>query len=286
MQKWFFVKRGWWGKLPVVARRGKVWAIGCGMLLVAMAACKKVISVDLRDAPSQIVIEGEITNAPGLPAQVRISRSVNFSASNTYPPVSGAVVHLTDSNNGIGARMAESDSGLYTTRLIVAVSRHVYKLDVTVDGKTYTASSTMPRPVLLDSVTFALNTDFSNKQNINAVVNFRDPDGLGNYYQFTESVNGRLIPDIFVFEDRLSDGKYIEQPLFNDSSYLQRGDTLSLTMNCVDKNVYNYFFTLAGVTGNNSFQTATPANPNTNISNGALGYFSAHTTTRVKVEVY
>ncbi|HXO77426.1 MAG TPA: DUF4249 domain-containing protein [Puia sp.] len=255
-------------------------------LLIGLAACKKVISVDLRDAPSQIVIEGEITNVAGLPAQVRISKSVNFSAPNTYPPVSGATVRMTDSSSGLSALMGESAPGLYTTQLLVGASYHVYKLEVTVDGTTYSASSRMPRLVLLDSVTFALNTDFNNKQNINAVVNFRDPDGLGNYYQFTESLKGRLLPDIFVFEDRLSDGKYIEQPLFNDSSYLQRGDTVLLTMNCVDKNVYNYFFSLTDVTGNNNFQTATPANPNTNISNGALGYFSAHTTTRVKVEVY
>ncbi|HMI60411.1 MAG TPA: hypothetical protein VK518_05865, partial [Puia sp.] len=219
-------------------------------------------------------------------AQVRISKSVNFSASNVYPPVSGATVRLTDSSSDYYALMTETDSGLYTSQLVGGIPNHVYKLDVTVDGKTYSATSRMPRPVVLDSVTFALNTDFNNKQDINAIMNFRDPDGLGNYYQFTESLRGRLIPDIFVFEDRLSDGKYIEQPLFNDSSYLQRRDTLLLTMNCIDKNVYNYFFSLANVTGNNNFQTATPANPNTNISNGALGYFSAHTTTRVKVEVY
>jgi len=276
MQKWFFVKSGLWGK---------ALAIGCGMLLVGAVACKKVISVDLRDVPSQIVIEGEITNG-GRPAQVRISKSVNFSASNVYPPVSGATVRLTDSSSDYYALMTETDSGLYTSQLVGGIPNHVYKLDVTVDGKTYSATSRMPRPVVLDSVTFALNTDFNNKQDINAIMNFRDPDGLGNYYQFTESLRGRLIPDIFVFEDRLSDGKYIEQPLFNDSSYLQRRDTLLLTMNCIDKNVYNYFFSLANVTGNNNFQTATPANPNTNISNGALGYFSAHTTTRVKVEVY
>ncbi len=284
MQK-VFVKSGWWGNLSV-GGWGKVLALGCGMLLVGLAACKKVISVDLRDAPSEVVIEGEITNASGSPAQVKISKSIDFSASNTYPPVSGATVRVTDSSSGYSAQLIESTPGLYATRGLVGTPNHVYKLDVTVDGKVYSASSRMPRPVVLDSVTFALNTDFNNKQNINAVMNFRDPDGLGNYYQFTETLRGRLIPNIFVFEDRLSDGKYIEQPLFNDSSYLQRGDTVLLTMNCVDKNVYNYFFTLADVTGNNNFQTATPANPNTNISNGALGYFSAHTTTRVKVEVY
>jgi hypothetical protein len=254
-----------------------------GFLFLGLA-CQKVVNVDLNDAPAQLIIEGEVTNG-GTP-QVRISRSVNFSASNTYPPVSGAIVKVTDSSNQLTAMLRESDAGLYTTKIFSGVPGHVYQLEAMVDGKTYRASSTMPRPVPLDSVTFAMSTDINNKQNINAIVNFQDPPGLGNYYQLTESLNGRSIPNIFVFEDRLSDGRYIEQPLFNDSAYLQRRDTLLLTMNCVDKNVYNYFYALAGVTGNNNFQTATPANPNSNISNGALGYFSAHTSLKIRIEVY
>jgi len=261
-----------------------------GLILAAattLAACKKVINVDLNNAAPQIVIEGEVTNVRG-PFAVRITKSVDFSADNVFPPVTNADVYLTDSTNGIVDHLsqANSDSGVYLARGTVGVAGHTYVLNVSVDGKQYTAVSTMPKPVLLDSVTFALNFDFNNKQEINAVVNFQDPVGLGNYYQFTEVVNGRNIPNVFVFEDRLSDGRYIVQPLFNDSSYLHKGDTLDLTMNCVDKNIYNYFFTLANVTGNNNFQTATPANPNTNITGGALGYFSAHTTQKVKIEVY
>jgi hypothetical protein len=254
---------------------------------MTLAACKKVISVDLDNAGPQIVIEGEVTNQRG-PFVIRISKSVNFSSSNVYPPVTNADVVLTDNNNGIVdyPSQVNSDSGVYLARGTVGVAGHTYTLDVTVDGKKYSAVSTMPKPVLLDSVTFALNFDFNNKQEINAVVNFQDPPGLGNYYQFTEVVNSRIIPNVFVFEDRLSDGRYIKQPLFNDSAYLHKNDTLQLTMNCVDKNIYNYFFTLANVTGNNNFQTATPANPVTNISNGALGYFSAHTTQQTKIIVY
>jgi hypothetical protein len=253
-------------------------------MLVAVAACKKVVSVELRDAPSQLVIEGEVTNG-GTP-QVKISRSVPFSASNSYPPVSGAVVMVTDSNNGLVAVLKETEAGMYTTKMYSGVSGHAYRMSVTVGGQTYAARSVMPRQVSLDSVTFAMNTDINNHKDINAVVNFQDPPGEVNYYQFAESKGGRLIPDVFVFEDRLSDGRYIEQPLFNDSTYLQRGDQLMVTMNCVDRNVYQYFYSLSGVTGNNGFQTATPANPVSNISNGALGYFSAHTTQRVIVEVY
>ena len=46
---------------------------------LAIAACKKVINVDLNNAAPQIVIEGEITNELP-PYQVRISKTVNFSA--------------------------------------------------------------------------------------------------------------------------------------------------------------------------------------------------------------
>lgn len=248
-------------------------------------ACKKVIQVDLNNATPQIVIEGNVTNGPG-PYQVLISRSVDFSASNTFPPVSGATVSIIDSTTGVVELLQESDSGVYSTHHLSGTPLHTYELQVIVDGKQYTASSTMPSPVALDSVTFSENTGFNNKLSVNAVVNFLDPKGVTNYYQFTERVNRRLIPNVFVFEDRLSDGRYIEDPLFNDSSYMQRGDTLLLTMNCVDQNTYNYFFTLANVTGNNSFQSTTPANPISNLSNGALGYFSAHTTTAERLLVY
>jgi hypothetical protein len=219
---------------------------------------------------------------------VRITKTVNFSASNVYPPVTNAEVYITDSSNGIVDHLsqANSDSGVYLARGTVGVSGHTYVLTVNVDGKQYRASSRMPKPVPLDSVTFAMNFGFDNKQEINAVVNFQEPPGLGNYYQFSETVGSRPLPNIFVFEDRLSDGRYIQQPLFNDSSYLHKDDTLTLTFNCVDKNIYTYFFTLAGVTGNNNFQTSTPANPVTNITGGALGYFSAHTTQKIKLQVY
>ncbi|HLZ89797.1 MAG TPA: DUF4249 family protein, partial [Puia sp.] len=132
------------------------------LLLVAMAAgiaaCKKVISVDLNNAAPQIVIEGEITNARG-PYQVKISKTVNFSASNVYPPVTNATVTITDSTSGISEQLIGSDSGIYKTRNIVGAARHTYALNVMVDGKQYSAVSTMPVQVLLDSVTFALNFD-------------------------------------------------------------------------------------------------------------------------------
>lgn len=258
-----------------------------GFLLTALfgPACKKVINVDLKSAAPQVVIEGNITDASSFYV-VKVTKTVDFSADNVYPPVTNAVVTITDSTMNRTEQLQQPDSGIYVTSTIVGVSHHTYGLAVDIDGQRYTASSTMPARVPLDSITFAENVGFNNQLAINAVVNFQDPPGLGNYYMFTEYDNSRQIPDIFVFEDRLSDGRYIEQPLFNDSSYLQKGDTLVLTMDCIDVNVYNYFYTLMNVTGNNNFQSVTPANPISNISNGALGYFSAHTSQRIEMTVY
>lgn len=258
-----------------------------GFLLTSLfaSACKKVIDVDLKNAAPQIVIEGNIVDASST-YEVKISKTVDFSADNVYPPVTNAVVIVTDSTMNRTEQLQQTDSGIYLTSTIIGVPHHTYGLEVDVDGQRYTASSTMPGPVPLDSITFAENVNFNNQMEINAVVNFQDPIGLGNYYMFTEYVNGKLIPDIFVFEDRLSDGRYIQDPLFNDSSYLQKGDTLVLTMDCIDQNIYNYFYTLMNVTGNNNFQSVTPANPMSNLSNGALGYFSAHTTQRAAISVY
>lgn len=255
-------------------------------LSTMLYSCKKVIPIDLNSANPQIVIVGEITDTTG-PYGVTINKTVNFSDSNSYPHVSGATVQITDSNTAMTYSLTESSPGnYYTNGALHGQIGHTYLLSVTSEGKTYTASSTMPAVVALDSITFVANLDINNKKAVDAVVNFQDPPGAGNDYRFIETVNGTPVPDIFVFEDRLSDGRYIRQTLYNAKSALSSGDQLTVDMYCVDKKIYDYFFSLFQVTADNGFQSASPANPNTNISNGALGYFSAHTIRSKTVQVY
>ena len=72
--------------------------------------------------------------------------------------------------------------------------------------------------------------------------------------------------------------------LYNDSTYLVRGDQLQVNMYSVDSNVYNYFYQLNQSNSGGTFD-ASPANPTSNISNGAYGYFSAHTINTAQVIV-
>ena len=61
---------------------------------VVLNSCSKVVNINLNDASPKIVIEGNITNAAG-PYFVKITKTVNFSAANIFPAVSGAVVTIT-----------------------------------------------------------------------------------------------------------------------------------------------------------------------------------------------
>jgi hypothetical protein len=247
--------------------------------LLLTLSCKKVINVDIHNATPQIVIVGEVTNSPG-PYQVTITQTVNFSDSNNFPPVSGAQVIITN-ENGLRDSLEETSPGQYVSHPFWKGSPGLlYTLSVTSGGNKYIANSTMPKPVPLDSVGFFYDNNRGGGSTIiEAIPYFQDPAGVRNYYRFTETVNGHALNKIFIFNDQFSDGRYIHEPLFDDSthSHLYPKDSLNLGMYCIDSTTYDYLNTLLSVSGA-GFQSVTPANPNTNLSGGALGYFSAHTT--------
>jgi hypothetical protein len=253
----------------------KLYWIAVIAALVA-PACKKIVTLKLNNVPAAIVIQGNVTNEPG-PYYVTISQPVDFYADNNFPPVSGATVLISNSE-GQTDSLTEVSPGNYATNFLQGAPGDTYRLSVTAQGVNYTASSTMPATVNLDSITFEENKGFGQTR-ISAVANFQDPAGVRNYYQFVEYLNGAaLTKDLFVFDDRLSDGRYISYTLYNDTSYLQPGDAVRLDLYCIDSAVYNYFFQLLQSDGAGSFNTsASPANPTSNISGGAYGYFSAHT---------
>jgi|HubBroStandDraft_1064217.scaffolds.fasta_scaffold154531_2 hypothetical protein len=249
-----------------------------------LCSCQKIVQLNLKTATPQLVIQGEVTNAPG-PYAVSISRSVGFYADNNFPPVSGASVTISD-NTGVTDSLTEVTPGVYMTHTLQGVPGNTYSLSVTTGDSIYSSVSTMPQPVPLDSVTFRTMNGFGLSQ-ITAIVNFQDPADVMNYYEFIEYINGvEFTKEIFVFDDRLSSGKYISYGLRMDSAYLQKNDLLEVQMNCIDQNVYNYFNQLELSSGTGAFNTAaSPANPSSNISNGAFGYFSANTTQSMTVTV-
>jgi hypothetical protein len=237
------------------------------ILGITLASCEKVVNVDLNNAEPKIVIEAIVNNSD--PCKVVISRSVPFSYLSNFPAITGATVKISD-NTGNAYTLAETVAGTYTNALLVGVPGRTYTLSVTAEGKNYTAVCTMPAPVNMDSL--YQDSITVTKKTVFVTAVFTDPAGFGNSYQFVEKVNGKRNKTIFITDDLFQDGGIIGNELLDEDLKLKTGDVVEVEMQCIDRVIYRYLRGLEDL----QFNSTVPANPDTNISNNALGYFSAH----------
>lgn len=252
--------------------------------LFLFTSCEKEIDLDLDDKSGNIVIEGNLTDKAG-PYYVKITKSVAFTANNTYPIVSNAIVVLSD-DTGQSETLNHVGEGFYETINFTTAPGRTYTLKVSAEGKEYTAKSTMPQLVLLDDLqqdSFMVAGELS----YTLLPVFTDPVALGNRYLFNFSVNnsGKMFE---AFSDNVNNGAVNQRPLLlpnddedGDGEKTKVGDTIYVEMQCIDTNVYTYFTSLLQIIdGGGPGGGITPSNPPSNISNGALGYFSAHTVSK------
>ncbi len=250
---------------------------------IAFQSCQNVISVDLNKANPQIVIEGKVTDQPG-PYTVTISKTGNyFDPVLEFPPVSGAAAIISD-KEGNTDTLRETAAGTYITSALRGITGRTYSLTVISEGKTYNGVSFLPRKVFIDSLSAtSFHAPGGNKvYEIN--ITFTDPPETKNYYRVVLHINS-LPPDsvadgrYYLYTDKLFNGNTITQEIRfrNDVNIIHPGDTLTVDLLSIDEATYNYFNTLKDIVGENDRNiSASPANPNTNLSNGSLGYFSAY----------
>ena len=251
--------------------------------LFALTSCEKEIDLDLNNQSGNIVIEGNVTDKVG-PYTVKITKSVNVSDPNQYPAVTGATVVLSD-DNGQTETLHYVGNGMYQTTAFYGDPGRTYTLKVQAEGKEYTAQSTMPEPVPLLNLAQS-SFKFGDKTTYTLLPVFTDPAPLGNRYLFSFTINTLTKKYMNVSSDNVNNGLPNQQPLIlpNDDNKgrdheVVPGDTIHVEMQCISPNIFTYYNALLQITGGNGGGT-TPANPPSNISNGALGYFSAHTVDR------
>lgn len=243
------------------------------MIIAALTSCQRVIDIKVKNDVSLPVIEGKITNQSGVQT-ITISKSIDYDAANVYPAVTGASVTVT--NAGKAYVFTETKPGQYTNSAIRGKSGQSYQLSVKIGDNVYTSASTMPDMVVLDSVGLTgITVGTKLVRNVSAF--YRDPPNAVNRYRFLMFVNNVQVKAVFAADDYLTNGRYVNTTLYQTDITLNPGDKVDVEMDCIDKAVYDYFFNLSHQGGNSPNDSATPSNPTSNITGGALGYFSAHT---------
>ena len=249
--------------------------------LLGMASCEKVIDLKLGDSSPQVVIEGVITNDSLHPWRVQLSKSVLFTDDNRIVPISRAKVWIADATAGSVDTLSENGPGIYLSTfpssfLKGGMPGHRYELTVvTPQDGTFTSVSTMPQKVNLDSVYVEVASAFGQK-GAQFYPIYTDPEGIANFYRFRILIRNK-IERTESRDDRFTDGRINGRPIglvLDDS--VKSGELITVEMECIDEGVYRYFSTLGQSDGN----SAAPANPISNITGNALGYFGAYTVDR------
>lgn len=235
--------------------------------------CEKVIDVDLNEAAPAIVIEGNLSNSLG-EAEVKISMTSSYFDTLPSEKISGATITV-NSDFGDSYVFYETDKGIYKSNKTWFRDHSTYQLFVEVSGEEYEATSKLNQPVAIDSLKFYYEDSPFLETGYYVNVYLSDPAGIENFYRIKCSKNGVLqntIDDLILFNDRYVDGNAIKVDLYNQTFELN--DTVTLQLISLDKGAYEYLKTFQELVNNNP-GSAAPSNPISNLSNGALGYFSA-----------
>lgn len=251
------------------------------IVIIVHSGCQKVVDVKLKSAANKYVIEGVVTDEEN-GATVKITQTKDFSGDNTFAGVSGATVTIIADNTTTFTLEESATVGVYKVHGFRGRVGHKYEMNVRIGTDTFSATSVMPKEVRMDTVILQDRVVFGESRRVPAVL-YTDPEGKGNAYHFVEWHNGVQEKTIFVRSDENTDGKSLVIQLVSFSSdsddedkKIKTGDEVTIAMHCIDQAVYKYWYSLDN-SATGEAQSATPANPVSNITGGALGYFSAHT---------
>jgi len=251
------------------------------ILVSIFVGCEEVIELDLNSANPEIIIEANLTNSLEKNF-VRITKSTDFYNPNTYEFITNAEIVIKD-NDGASYLFEEISPGNYQHNQLLAIEQNQYTIEVKYNNNNYSATSFAPTKIKIDSLDYLLETRPFNKdiKSLELHVYFQDHENYEDYARFVVYKNGEKINRIFLYNDRLTNGNYIDFFFFNfNDEDFESGDLIFVEMQSIDEATHTYFKTLRNAlarTSGGPFGSAAPANPTTNWDNNAFGYFSAFT---------
>lgn len=254
---------------------------------LTFASCQKVIDVDLNSASPQYVIEGLLQTTEDT-FKVHIAQTSSYFAAENASTINAAQVTLTRDND-TPLTLQNIGNGDYIAPNYIPQTEHTYTLKVVDNGKTFVAAAYMPRLVQPDTIIVSKpafvppNAGGNNdgKKDFIVTTKYKDPAGIANYYRaILRPISiTRRNAGYDLQNDKNVDGAPNSITVYG--RYLPN-TVGSIEFLCLDKSTYNYYYQLDDVLSN-SGNSVSPANPDNNWSNGALGYFGTAASIKIPV---
>jgi hypothetical protein len=266
-------------------------------LTALMASCTEEIDIELGNTYTRLVVYGEVTTDTAI-HYVKLTSSADYFFNKPAETIKQAIVKISDGDNEITLTQNPDFPGYYfTPSNFYGVPGKTYSLtiqnvDINEDGisEFYQASSYLPPSNPIDSVTlkYTSNSFFSAWE---VQVWAWDPADKKDYYSFRVAKNGVMLTDTLdeyvVQSDDFFNGNFtwgITAQILNQANATEialPGDTILFLLNGITRDYYSFILEAQAESfGSNPLFSGPPANITGNISNGALGFFSAYSIQR------
>lgn len=249
------------------------------LFAISISSCEDVVDVDLNTAPPRLVIDASIVwqkGTAGNDQKIKLTTTTSYYET-TSPPVSGATVFITDSNNTVFNFVENAGTGEYLCANFLPVLNSDYVLTVIYDGQTYTATETLKPVPTIDYIEQNNEGGFTGDE-IEIKTFITDNASTTDFYLWKYNPSYAVIPAFGVGDDDFINGNQFFDLFISED--LESGQTLGISVYGISQTYHNYMNILLSISGGGGpFSTPTASLRGniinqTNFDNYALGYFN------------
>lgn len=271
---------------------------------LALSSCQDVIDLQTEAGPSQLVVDGWITNQAGS-QRIRLTKSGGYFDNSPAKPALGATVRVTDDQGTAYEFRDLKGDGNYvwqpTANQPLGRIGGKYRLSVKFEGEEYQAATEIRRVPPIDSIGYEYKEPTvvpadAPKKGYLAEFYAKDPQGVGDCYWVKFSKNGQLYNkpnaitlayDAAFSPGSASDGLQFILPIRqsitpdNGTQLYAEKDTIKVELHAISLETYYFLFQVRQESSNQGLFAVPPANIPTNVVNTrsagpkALGFFGA-----------
>jgi hypothetical protein len=285
--------------MNIIVNRNIIRKTAYVLICICLSQCTERIEVEVGSSYTRLVVEGYISTDT-IQHSVRLTTSSDYFYNQPAPYLSDAIVTISDGDSTIFLSESQDHPGTYLTHPgYYGLPGKTYTLeishvDIDNDGvfEEYTASSELRPTNKVDSIQLEPLT--GDHYNFFQILVFALDPPVKDFYAFKVLKNRILVTDtlheLVVEDDLFFNGNYIYGApcQFLDQNeqdeVIQPGDTIVFEINGITEEYYKFILEAQSET---FYQTpmfsGPPANISSNISNGAIGFFTAYSINRCSI---
>ena len=255
------------------------------ILFLFLGACVESAEVTLKNSEPRLIVEGKVQNGEG-PFEVKLSLSTDFFHTKAEY-VEGAIVKISD-DAGNFEQLEYTGNGIFLTTELQGTPGSSYHLTVEYQGELYEAWSKMPKLPEIEAIEVVhYEKSFLREEGYYIGVRGIENNIASGFYRSLIYKGDSLYNplgrnDLFAAIDE-EEGNGINR--IDIPFPFDLGDSVTLKVISMDREAYIFYQSfLLLLNSDGGLFGSPPANPEGNISNGALGLFQAVST--IQKEVY